>query len=392
MSTEAVETWLANRKVSETDWLLTRHETIGDYIVEGCLGRGGSGEVYCVVHRELGTRAALKLLHRDDVEGRRRFASEAKFLAAHKSALFPAFMAYGEHKGRPYLIEEFLEDRELPSTDAGVARLIIDLCAVVADVHRCGFVHRDIKPGNVLFRSGRPVIADFGLVAPVGSHESPAGSPSYAAPEQAVGEAIAPAMDIHALGMVADECFHHHPPRTWDWIIRRATSRVAERRYKDVEALVRAVRRRNWLRNLVVALGVMSVTFVVTLWGLKLVRENRRLAEIEQAEQVAATKAAEALRREQDDYVRDFRLMLMKARRTWRDEVEQARGPKETGCTIPIALPKLCRGSNMSTYIREEERVKLEEETDRLYSQILADAEAGKCNYPVKADYPSPRH
>ena len=46
----------------------------------------------------------------------------------------------------------------------------------------------------------------------------------------------------------------------------------------------------------------------------------------------------------------------------------------------------------MSTYIREEERVKLEEETDRLYSQILADAEAGKCNYPAKADYPSPRH
>jgi len=147
----------------------------------------------------------------------------------------------------------------------------LNLCEGVAALHRMGYVHRDIKPGNIMWRTGGtrscasavPVLIDLGLVKDVSrdpdasgtsltlvdGHVAGVGTPGYAAPEQLVGDALSPAADIHALGMLAHTCFGEHPPAVWVRIVDRATGSIPARRYPDVAAFARAIRHRHWRRT-----------------------------------------------------------------------------------------------------------------------------------------------
>ena len=169
--------------------------------------------------------AALKVLVRDTDTARMRFVREASLLAKMDNPSFPRFLAQGEVDGRPYFVTELLEPRELPSSDKEVAHFLLCLCSGVTALHRMGYVHRDIKPGNIMWRTGGthfcalavPVLIDLGLVKDVtrdpdavgtsislvDGHVAGVGTPGYAAPEQLIGDAISPAADIHALGMLA---------------------------------------------------------------------------------------------------------------------------------------------------------------------------------------------
>jgi serine/threonine protein kinase len=66
------------------------------------------------------------------------------------------------------------------------------------------------------------------------------GTPRYAAPEQFTGGEISPAADIHALGMLVNECFGGNPEGPWERIVACATSSIPERRYHDIGAFMRA--------------------------------------------------------------------------------------------------------------------------------------------------------
>ena len=156
----------------------------GDWRVTAFIGRGGNGEVYCAEHVALGTPAAVKVLMRNDERAKERFAREAKMLAKMKSKSFPRFFAYGETNPptqscgamnrTAYIAMELLEPGELPTGDRAVAKFMLTVCEAVGELHALGYVHRDIKPGNVLWRNGRavstkpplatPVLADLGLV------------------------------------------------------------------------------------------------------------------------------------------------------------------------------------------------------------------------------------
>ena len=230
----------------------------GDWRLTAFIGRGGTGEVYCAEHISLGTSAAIKVLVRDEPRAKERFVREAKLLSELKSASFPQFYSYGEANGCPYLAMELLEPGDLPVGDRNVARFLLSVCDAVAELHALGFVHRDIKPGNILWRGeSGPVLSDLGLVKDIsraGSLPATAqlatlggvGTPGYGAPEQMErGEATVVA-DIHALGVLADRCFEGNPPRAWKRIIERATSSIPERRYQSVAALARAIRRRHF--------------------------------------------------------------------------------------------------------------------------------------------------
>lgn len=259
-------------------------EEVGVWKVVSFLGRGGNGEVYRVVHKQLGLIAALKVLIREDDAARDRFRREARILAEHSHPAFPRFLDYNENDDHAYLVIEVLEALPLPNEDRAVAKYLCKVCEGVSFLHGLGLVHRDIKPQNVLQRgdSGQPVLIDLGLVKDttlslahtgvslsiVDGKAMGVGTPKYAAPEQFAGGAISPAADIHALGMLANECFGGHPPRAWERIIRRSTSSIPSQRYATVDDFVRAIRARYTVSLLMVwAIPLAIVTLVATGWG-----------------------------------------------------------------------------------------------------------------------------
>ena len=237
----------------------------GDWRLTAFIGRGGNGEVYCAEHVTLDTPAAVKVLARDEERAKIRFEREAKLLSKLKSAAFPRFFAYGKANpptqncgainGAMYLAMELLEPGELPTGDRAVAKFMLKVCEAVGELHALGYVHRDIKPGNILWRrDGRaarllaavPVLADLGLIKDI--RTSDARLPGYGAPEQMERGEATPASDIHALGVLADQCFNGNPPRAWKRIIEHATSSIPAHRYQSVAALVRAIRWRHLWR------------------------------------------------------------------------------------------------------------------------------------------------
>ena len=251
----------------------------GDWRVTAFIGRGGSGEVYCAEHVALGTSAAVKVLVRGEARAKARFEREARLLSELKLASFPRFLAYGEANGCAYLAMELLEPGGLPAGDRDVARFLLQVCDGVAELHARGLVHRDIKPGNILWRNRVPVLADLGLVKNVATFDGGypaldentiggAGTPGYGAPEQMERGEATVASDIHALGVLADACFGGRPPRTWAQIIRRATSSIPAHRYPSVAAFARAIRWRRldvWL----ISVAVLLLAAIAALSALR---------------------------------------------------------------------------------------------------------------------------
>ena len=229
----------------------------GEWTVMGFLARGGSSEVYCARRRRDGLTGVLKVLWRDEEAPRKRFLREAAFLAGNPGAAFPAFHGAGETAGRPWMALERLEECPLPEGEAGVTRYLLEVGEAVAALHARGWVHRDIKPANILRRAdGHAVLADFGLIAPLGNDAGTGevrlsvvdgrvvgvGTPGYAAPEQLGGGEASARVDVYALGMLANRCFRGAPPAAWREIVLRAASGVQELRYGSVGEMMDAIR------------------------------------------------------------------------------------------------------------------------------------------------------
>ena len=183
------------------------------------LGRGGMG-VVDLGRREDGTEVALKrlTLHgstEDIARARQRIEREAEVLTRldHPNIVeLLEVMDDGEDLTlvMAYLTGGTLADRVTkhgPAPIDEVERLVDDLGSALAEAHRAGVVHRDIKPGNVLFDAhGVPHLADFGVAS---SRDDTAGltvigtvvgTPGFMAPEQARGEGAGQASDVFALG------------------------------------------------------------------------------------------------------------------------------------------------------------------------------------------------
>lgn len=280
---DALEDFLLNHEPIAGDASIATGTVLSGWRIVAFLGRGGNAEVYRVVHLSLPLQGALKILMRSEPAHVERFKRETVLLSDLRHMAFPRFLGSGETEGRPYVVMELLEPMELPRNDKAVAKFLVSVAEGVKALHARGIIHRDIKPQNIMRRAdGSPVIIDLGLAkrySPLSRLKMPAtlsvvdgkrvglGTPRYAAPEQFSGGEISPAADIHALGMLADECFGGKAPLCWMRIIRRCSSSIPFLRYQSAADFITAVRRRHWLRNMLLAsvaiLGVAAVGLMI---------------------------------------------------------------------------------------------------------------------------------
>jgi serine/threonine-protein kinase len=208
----------------------TNPPRIPGHEVEDVLGHGGMGVVYKARCQRLNRPVALKMLLAGAYAGRQersRFQREAEAVAGLRHPHVVQVYEVGDLDGRPYFTMEFVEGGTLAERLAGVpmpARCAVGLLATLADAvefaHDHGIIHRDLKPANILLTAdGTPKITDFGVARRIDGPELTAtgarvGTPSYMAPEQALGQtgAIGPAVDVYALGAILYEILTGRPP------------------------------------------------------------------------------------------------------------------------------------------------------------------------------------
>ncbi|QEH34644.1 Serine/threonine-protein kinase PrkC [Aquisphaera giovannonii] len=194
---------------------------IGDYELQGVLGRGGMGVVYRARQVSLNRPVALKMIRDGELAGPddlRRFRNEAEAVAALDHPRIVPIYEVGEHDGRNYFSMKLVDGLSLEARlgdlgpdPAAAARLVAAAAEAVDHAHRRGILHRDLKPANILIdRDGTPHVTDFGLARRIedgpGLTASGAilGTPSYMAPEQSYGvrAAVTTASDVYGLGAV----------------------------------------------------------------------------------------------------------------------------------------------------------------------------------------------
>jgi serine/threonine-protein kinase len=201
------------------------------YEVLGVLGRGGMGIVFRARHLRLNRPVALKMILSGEFAlptQRQRFLREAESIAAISHPNIVQVYNAGESEGRPWFTMELVEGGSLaqkidgaPQPVATSAALVAGIAEGVAVAHRRGIVHRDLKPGNILLTAdGTPKVTDFGLArwsdetGTTTLGDSPVGTPSYMAPEQARGQGqlIGLATDVYGLGAILYELLTGRAP------------------------------------------------------------------------------------------------------------------------------------------------------------------------------------
>ena len=208
------------------------------------LGVGAMGEVWEARDTAGGPNVAIKLLKPEiasDAELLRRFRKEARVLAKVGSPYIANIIDLNEDRGLHYLVLELVTGGSVAAALRKLERLperfafdiIADTCRALAEPHRLGIVHRDIKPDNMMFvRAGleletAPVgqvikLGDFGIARLVESQAADGatregtvlGTPEFMAPEQCQGAQVTPATDVYALGCCLYALIAGHPPFT----------------------------------------------------------------------------------------------------------------------------------------------------------------------------------
>jgi tRNA A-37 threonylcarbamoyl transferase component Bud32 len=194
---------------------------IASYTLLEVIGHGGMATVYRANQERLDRTVAIKVLSENlahSTEFMERFRREARTAANMRHPNVITVHDFGEdERGVPYLVLEYIEGPTLADLmdagldDARIPDLLDQIAAGLDYAHARGVVHRDIKPGNVLFTDdGRAVLADFGLAWLLEGTKltltgGVIGTPEYMAPEQASGEPIDHRTDVYALGVVLYE-------------------------------------------------------------------------------------------------------------------------------------------------------------------------------------------
>ena len=209
---------------------------LGRYHILSPLGAGGMGEVFLAKDTQLGREVAIKFptVKSDEHHTHARFLREARSVSALSHRNIATIYDYGETDNKhPYLVMELIKGESLGDlmhssalTLSRSVEIIADVAEALAEAHRHGIIHRDIKPNNVMITErGEVKVLDFGLAKQlheevVGVVDKDAqtllatrtqsgvvvGTPLYLSPEQATSSTVDARSDIFALGSLLYEC------------------------------------------------------------------------------------------------------------------------------------------------------------------------------------------
>ena len=209
---------------------LAQDTLLGDrYRLDRRIAIGGMGEVWRAEDTVLSRTVAVKVLKSELTQERtflERFRTEARTTASLQANGIANVFDYGEVAAGhdipvAYLVMEYVDgeplsaqlarDGRLPA--ARVLEIVRQAALALAEAHRVGMVHRDVKPGNLLVRrsDGAVKITDFGIAraadaVPLTQNGMVVGTAQYFSPEQAEGRVVGPPSDVYSLGVVAYEC------------------------------------------------------------------------------------------------------------------------------------------------------------------------------------------
>jgi serine/threonine-protein kinase len=230
------------------------------YSIERELGRGGMATVYLAQEHKHARHVAIKVLH-DDLAasvGAERFLREIGIVARLSHPHIVPLIDSGEADGALYYVspyvaggslrERLARERRLPVRDA--LRIAREVGYALDYAHRNGFVHRDVKPENILFTDGQAVLADFGVARTYGARDPGApsdmvteaglalGTPAYMSPEQAAGDGeLGATSDVYSLACVVYEMLAGEPP-----LLGASARRTIAKHLTEVPRPVRALR------------------------------------------------------------------------------------------------------------------------------------------------------
>ncbi|MCK4759885.1 MAG: protein kinase [Candidatus Aminicenantes bacterium] len=202
---------------------MERGTTIADrYEIIEELGRGGMGNVYRVVDKKINEEMALKLLHpviaaeKKTIE---RFKNELKLARkiTHKNVC--RMYDFNEEEGTPYITMEYVPGEDLKNMIRMTGQMSVgkavsfakQICEGLAEAHRLGVVHRDLKSRNIMIdKEGNAHIMDFGIARSLKAEGITddgimVGTPEYMSPEQVKGEEADHRSDIYSFGIILFE-------------------------------------------------------------------------------------------------------------------------------------------------------------------------------------------
>lgn len=207
-------------------------DEFGRYRIESRLGQGGMGVVYLAHDLTLDRRIALKVVAgvlAGDPGFRERFQREATTLARLDSPHIITIYDHGEYDGLPFIATQYVAGGDLGKLlrargalpPALAARICAQIVGALADAHRAGVVHREVKPANVLLRdpdAAEPTayLCDFGIAQTdsegLTGTGMVAGTWAYLAPERAAGASASAASDLYAVGCLLWALLTGRPP------------------------------------------------------------------------------------------------------------------------------------------------------------------------------------
>ncbi|HET6446436.1 MAG TPA: protein kinase, partial [candidate division Zixibacteria bacterium] len=213
-------------------------KTLGKYQIVVRVGRGGMARVYKAYQASLDRYVALKVLHShlaEEDDFIQRFEREATAVARLRHPNIVQVYDYDKQDDLYYIVMEFIDgptlkaeltERRRRDTDDGenlftldeISRIVGTLGNAIDYAHSRGMIHRDLKPGNIMFTpDGEVLLTDFGLARMVYAKQQSktgalSGTPAYMSPEQVQGTRVDSRSDTYSLGVITYELFTGRVP------------------------------------------------------------------------------------------------------------------------------------------------------------------------------------